>query len=73
MINSRIRDRRPSDLEGCVKALNAVHASDGYPMNWPEDPVGWLTPAEGLHAWVAVAGDGEVVGHVMVQGTAPTA
>ncbi|NUR59158.1 MAG: GNAT family N-acetyltransferase, partial [Catenulispora sp.] len=29
--------------------------------------------AEGLHAWVAVAGDGEVVGHVMVQGTAPTA
>jgi GNAT superfamily N-acetyltransferase len=64
----RIRDRRPCDLEGCVEALLAVHVSDGYPMNWPGDPVGWLSPADGLRAWVAVADGIGVVGHVMVQG-----
>jgi GNAT superfamily N-acetyltransferase len=68
MVETRIRDRQPCDLEGCVEALLAVHVSDGYPMNWPEDPAGWLTPADGLRAWVAVADDIGVVGHVMVQG-----
>lgn len=69
MIDSRIRDRRPSDLPACVRALLAVHESDGYPMNWPEDPIAWLSPADGLQAWVAVTDDGDVAGHVMLQGT----
>jgi GNAT superfamily N-acetyltransferase len=34
-------------------------------MVWPDDPVAWLTPADALGAWVALA-DGEIVGHVMI-------
>lgn len=68
MVEVRIRERQLCDLEGCVEALLAVHGSDGYPMNWPEDPVGWLAPVDGLRAWVAVASGVGVVGHVMVQG-----
>ncbi|MDJ0346794.1 GNAT family N-acetyltransferase [Streptomyces sp. H10-C2] len=44
-----------------------MHTSDGYLMNWPPDPVGRLTPADGLRAWVAVADEVGIVGHVMVQ------
>lgn len=71
MSELRIRDRQPSDLDGCVEALRAVRAVDGYPMNWPADPAGWLTPTGSLGAWVAVADGGDdadvVVGHVLVQ------
>jgi Ser/Thr protein kinase RdoA (MazF antagonist)/GNAT superfamily N-acetyltransferase len=69
VIHARIRDRRPSDLADCVSALRAVHETDGYPMNWPEDPIAWLSPADGLQAWVAVTDDGGVAGHVMLQST----
>ena len=65
-----IRDRRPADLPGCVAVLAEVHRHDRYPLNWPSDPVGWLSPPGVLHAWVAemsagaVVGQGTVVGHV---------
>lgn len=65
-----IRYRQPGDLESCVKVLRAVHAADRYPMNWPKDPVRWLSPADGVQAWVAVDGGTDVVGHVVVQGAA---
>ncbi|MFJ5231055.1 GNAT family N-acetyltransferase [Kitasatospora sp. NPDC088391] len=64
-----LRPREPGDLPGCVAALRAVHAADGYPRNWPADPAGWLAPADQLTALVAVL-DGEAVGHVaLTRGT----
>ncbi|WSC96815.1 GNAT family N-acetyltransferase [Streptomyces sp. NBC_01754] len=38
---------------------------DGYPVEGVSQPQEWLTAAEALQAWVAVA-DGDVVGHVSV-------
>ena len=58
-----IRARRPEDVDDCVEVLAAVHATDGYPLRWPEDPRDWLTPKHLLAAWVAEA-DGALVGHV---------
>ena len=48
-----------------VRALEAVHATDAYPMWWPEDPAGWLSPAGSTAAWIAELA-GVVVGHVCV-------
>jgi GNAT superfamily N-acetyltransferase len=61
-----IRDRRPADLPGCVAVLAEVHRHDRYPLNWPSDPVGWLSPPTVLGAWVAEISAGAVVGHVAV-------
>ncbi|RKE23108.1 GNAT family N-acetyltransferase [Streptomyces sp. TLI_171] len=62
------RRRTPADLDACVRALGAVHRQDGYPMNWPADPAGWLTPETLLAAWVAEL-DGRVAGHVALCGS----
>lgn len=59
-----IRDRRPADLEACVKALAAVHRLDGYPLNWPADPGRWLDPPAMLVAWVVECPAGAIAGHV---------
>jgi GNAT superfamily N-acetyltransferase len=64
-----LRERRESDLDGCVRALRLVHEADGYPMVWPKDPVRWLTPASTLHGWVAVTRSAAPVGHVLLLGT----
>ena len=61
------RPRRDDDLPGCVRALAAVHASDGYPMLWPVDPAAWLSPAGLAAAWV-VEDQGVVAGHVGMVG-----
>jgi ribosomal protein S18 acetylase RimI-like enzyme len=58
-----IRPRTTKDLPACIDALAIVHASDGYPVNWPDDPGRWLTPSNLVKAWVAVEGSG-VVGQV---------
>jgi GNAT superfamily N-acetyltransferase len=50
-----------------VRALEAVHAADGYPMWWPLDPAGWLNPVGCASAWVAEVG-GTIAGHVCVVG-----
>jgi GNAT superfamily N-acetyltransferase len=47
--------------------LSQVHHADGYPTNWPADPVRWLTPADLLQAWVAVTGQATILGHVMLR------
>lgn len=60
-----VRPRTGDDLDACVEALRLVHDADAYPLNWPADPRAWLQPADA--AWVAEL-DGEVVGHVAVQG-----
>jgi ribosomal protein S18 acetylase RimI-like enzyme len=53
-------------MGGCVSALAAVHATSGYPTNWPSDPERWLNPSGMIAAWIACARD-EVVGHVLVR------
>ncbi|MFJ8578474.1 GNAT family N-acetyltransferase [Micromonospora sp. NPDC093277] len=66
MNDLRIRDRTAADLPHCVAILAAVHRLDHYPLNWPDDPQPWLSPANALHAWVAETARGHIVGHVAV-------
>ncbi|MFF0868493.1 GNAT family N-acetyltransferase [Nonomuraea sp. NPDC003560] len=63
-----VRLRTPADLNACADALALVHAADRYPVDWPADPQGWLTPGDLLRAWVAVE-EGQVLGHVGLAGT----
>ena len=60
-----MRRRAVEDLPGCVRVLEAVHAANAYPMWWPADPAGWLSPVGWTAAWVAELA-GVVVGHVCV-------
>ena len=62
-VSTVVRPRRPGDLPACLAVLAAVHAADGYPARWPDDPAGWLSPPGLAAAWVAEDGD-RVVGHV---------
>ncbi|GAA3693963.1 GNAT family N-acetyltransferase [Nonomuraea antimicrobica] len=57
-----IRDRAQMDLDACVEALAQVQAVDRYPVHWPDDPGGWLTPDDLVGAWVAVEPTPEVTG-----------
>ncbi|MET4921063.1 GNAT family N-acetyltransferase [Streptomyces sp. PSRA5] len=65
-----VRHRDASDLDACVRVLAEVHDSDGYPVNWPQDPAGWLAPPESRAAWVALL-DGRIVGHVCLSRARP--
>ncbi|MFF8382200.1 GNAT family N-acetyltransferase [Streptomyces kanasensis] len=64
-----VRPRTDDHIPGCVEALATVHAADRYPVDWPADPEGWLTPPSLVGAWVAVDGTG-VLGHMAL--TRPT-
>jgi GNAT superfamily N-acetyltransferase len=57
-----VRPRTPDDVPACVEILADTHRTAGYPVHWPADPAGWLSPADLLGAWVAEV-DGQVVGH----------
>lgn len=60
-----IRPRRDDDLPACAEALRGVHETDGYPVRWPADPQGWLTPKNMLGVWIATSDDDATVrGHV---------
>ncbi|MEU8514497.1 GNAT family N-acetyltransferase [Kitasatospora sp. NPDC048722] len=65
-----VRRRRVPDLAECVRLLGDVHATDGYPSDWPDRPAAWLTPEGLLAAWVAEA-DGRILGHVALSRSAP--
>lgn len=60
-----MRERAAEDLPACVRTLEAVHTSNAYPVRWPADPAGWLSPAGSTAAWIAEL-DGAVVGHMCV-------
>ncbi|MEU0075719.1 GNAT family N-acetyltransferase [Streptomyces sp. NPDC006332] len=60
-----IRPRADDHMQGCVQALATVHATDRYPVDWPVDPEGWLTPRSMLGAWVAVDSSA-VLGHLVL-------
>lgn len=66
MSDRQIRGRVTADLAGCVAALAEAHTADRYPMRWPDDPAGWLSPDDMVGAWVAML-DGAVVGHVVLR------
>ncbi|MGW1129588.1 GNAT family N-acetyltransferase [Streptomyces sp. NPDC002526] len=68
MTEPRTRRRRDDDLDACVEALATVYEADRYPVLWPADPAGWLTPGGLLGAWVAVDGP-RVIGHVALTRT----
>lgn len=72
MTGCTIRPRQPAGIAACVAVLAMVHAADGYPLRWPEDPAGWLTPDRLLAAWVAESAQAErqVIGHVALCGAA---
>lgn len=63
-----IRRRTARDLPDCVRLLHEVHLHSGYPLVWPEDPAGWLTPDGLTAAWVAEDGAGGVAGHAALCG-----
>ncbi|NUP77989.1 MAG: GNAT family N-acetyltransferase [Nonomuraea sp.] len=63
----RVRPRAEGDLDACAEALKQVHVADRYPVDWPDDPQGWLTPSGLLRAWVAVE-EGRVLGHAGLAG-----
>ncbi|MFD3521631.1 GNAT family N-acetyltransferase [Streptomyces sp. NPDC058653] len=71
-----VRKREAADLDACVRVLADVHASDGYPVDWPRDPAEWLAPPDSadspdsLGAWVALL-DGTLVGHVCLSAARP--
>ncbi|MFE3325419.1 GNAT family N-acetyltransferase [Streptomyces sp. NPDC059176] len=46
-----------------MRVLEEVHRCDGYPVNWPDRPVAWLSRTSLLGAWVAGLDD-RLVGHV---------
>ncbi|WP_055532882.1 GNAT family N-acetyltransferase [Streptomyces graminilatus] len=48
-----IRPRTEADLDACVRVLATIHEQNAYPLNWPSDPAGWLTPGSLLAVWVA--------------------
>ncbi|MGD6757013.1 GNAT family N-acetyltransferase [Streptomyces sp. BH105] len=65
-----VRARQDRDLTDCARVLHAVHHADGYPVNWPKDPVGWLSDGDTVGAWVGCH-DGRVAGHVLLARPAP--
>ncbi|MFD7293702.1 GNAT family N-acetyltransferase [Streptomyces sp. NPDC059897] len=65
-----VRARRDRDLTACARVLRAVHRADGYPVNWPKDPVGWLRGDDAVGAWVGCH-DERVVGNVLLTRPAP--
>ncbi|WP_406280561.1 hypothetical protein OH799_14575 [Nocardia sp. NBC_00881] len=48
--------------------LRKVHEVDGYPAQWPADPVAWLAPSKLIAALVAEQ-SGAVVGHIGIGGS----
>jgi GNAT superfamily N-acetyltransferase len=65
---TEIRARTADDLVVIVDVLRRVHKTNSYPINWPADPVGWLSEAD--EAWVALQ-DGRIAGHIgLVHGRA---
>ena len=60
-----VRLRTNDDLVDCIEVLRAVHRSDAYPMRWPRDPAGWITPSRVAAVWVAERAGG-LIGDVCV-------
>jgi GNAT superfamily N-acetyltransferase len=55
--------RRDQDLGPLAGLLRSVYRADGYPANWPNDPIRWLAARGAIGAWV-FEHHGELVGHL---------
>ncbi len=53
----QVRSRVAADLPACVRTLARVHAMDGYPSRWPDDPPAWLAAPTQIAAWIATRGE----------------
>ncbi|MGZ4229344.1 MAG: GNAT family N-acetyltransferase [Solirubrobacteraceae bacterium] len=51
-----------------VVLLRSVYRADGYPANWPDDPIRWLAGTRTIAAWI-FEHRSELVGHLAL--TAP--
>ena len=63
-----VRQRREQDLQPLIGLLRSVYRADGYPANWPNDPMRWLAGGRTIGAWVSEH-QGDLVGHLAL--TAP--
>jgi GNAT superfamily N-acetyltransferase len=63
-----VRLRRDQDLQPLVALLGCVYSADGYPANWPDDPIRWLAAKGTIAAWIFEHGR-DLVGHLAL--TAP--
>jgi GNAT superfamily N-acetyltransferase len=48
-----------------------MHRREGYPAIWPEAPEDWVAPEREIAAWVALAANGRLLGHVGLHRVAP--
>jgi ribosomal protein S18 acetylase RimI-like enzyme len=62
-----VRRRREDDLSGLVELLEETNDKRGYPANLPAEPASWLRGPKVKAAFVAVAEDGLLLGHVSRQ------
>jgi len=53
--NITIRPRHPSDLPSCASLLARVHAKDRYPIQGISHAIEFLSSADTIASWVAVA------------------
>lgn len=65
-----VRLRRDQDLQALVILLRSVYRTDGYPANWPNDPLRWLAGARTISAWV-FEHRGDLVGHLALTSPDP--
>jgi GNAT superfamily N-acetyltransferase len=63
-----VRRRSDEDIPGCVRALELVHALNGYPTRWPANPAAWLRPDGCEAAWVVadLQQPDTIIGHACV-------
>jgi hypothetical protein len=61
----------PDHLGACVAILEDMHRQEGYPATWPVTPGDWVAPEREIAAWVAIAADGAMLGHVGLHRVAP--
>ncbi|MCP2321870.1 GNAT superfamily N-acetyltransferase [Hamadaea flava] len=62
--------RADGQVAACIDALREVYEADAYPVRWPVDPAGWLSPDDAMQSWVAVSA-GRVLGHAVIRRATP--
>ena len=61
-----VRARTDDDLDALARIAAEVQRLDGYPVRFSLDLRAFVESAGALAAWVAVDGEGDVIGHVVL-------